>query len=169
MSTQISISYRDRVAIAASVTLVAMLAWWLWPRESRRVANVIRTVEHAAEAGDWQAVMREFSPRYHHDGVSYADLVGWAPRISGQVGDLAIYVLRKRIRVQGNAATATLNLVATSSGRNARFSGTDRSSWQLSFRKQNGRWLIHKMTPVDVGSRWNRASSLRDIKRWLDR
>ena len=168
MSTPISISPRNRAAIAASTVLIAALAWWFWPRESRRVASVIRTVEQAAEAGDWRAVMEEFSPRYRHDGLSHADLVEWAPRIASQVGDLAIYVLRKRIKVQGNAATATLNLVATSSGRSARFSGTDRSSWQLSFRKQNDRWLIYKITPVDVGSRWNRAASLKDIKRWLD-
>jgi len=151
------------------VVLVVALAWWFWPRESRRVASVIRTVERAAEAGDWQAFMKEFSPRYHHEGLSYADLVEWAPRIAGQVGNLTIYILRKRISVQGNAATATLNLVATSSGRSARFSGTNQSSWQLSFRKQGGRWLIQKITPVDVGSRWNRAASLKDIKRWLDR
>ena len=113
--------------------------------------------------------MAQFSPRYRHDGLSHSDLVEWAPRVAGQVGDLAIYILRKRIKVQGSTATASLSLVATSSGRSARFSGTQRSSWQISFRQQNGRWLIHKMTPVDVGSRWNRASSLGDLKRWLDR
>lgn len=157
----------SRLTLGVVALLLALLAWWLWPTETRRVAKAIKGLEQAAEAGDWQSFMTGVSPRYNYEGFTHAQLAAWTQRLKTLVGDLNIYVLRKRINVQGNLASASLDLIATSSGSSSRFSGTDRSSWQLSFRKENGQWLLRKVTPVKVGFGRRMFSSLRELKAWV--
>lgn len=163
----ISVTTSTRLILSALAVVLGIMAWWLWPTETRRVAKAIKTLEQAAEAGEWESFMAGVSPRYNHEGVTYAQLADWTKGLDSLFGDLNIYVLRKRISVQGRLASANLDLIANSSGGSARFRGTDRSFWQVSFRHENGRWLVCKVTPVKVGFGRLRFSSLRELKAWV--
>lgn len=164
---RIALSQSGKIVLVLLAAALVCLAWWLWPTEKRRVAQAIRRIERAAEAGDWQGLMAGVSKRYRHDGLRYDGLASAVEWMSKQVDAVDIYVLRKRITVQGNLATANLNLVASSSGPNARFAGTDRFVWQVSFRRENGQWLVYKINPVGVSAGRRRVNSVKELLQWM--
>ena len=168
MSMRMSLSPSAKIGLFALVLAGIVAAWWFWPTETRRVAAAIKRLEQAVEAADADGIMRGVSKSFQHEGLDYAGLAVCAQWLTKQIGCCDVYILKKRITVQGNLAAVGLNVVVSATGSNTGFSGTDRSSWQVTFRKERGEWLVHKVTPVEL--RYGRASvsSLADLKRWME-
>ena len=164
---EMSLSSAIKSGLCALVVASALIAWWFWPTETRRVARVIKRLETAVEAADPQELMKTVSPRYNHDGITYAELASCAHTFTSLVGPCRVLVLRQRINVQGGLASAVLDVLATASSKDPRFRGTDRSSWRVSFRKENGEWLVHKVDPVSVHYGRMSMFSVDDFRRWF--
>ena len=162
-----SISVSPRTALLAGGFLVALVAWWLWPTETRAVASAINHLEEAAEAADWQDFMTGVSPSFNHEGVTYDDLRVMGQSLATMLGPCTVYVLRKQIKVQASRASAHVVFFGTADGPDARLRGTGRMVWQLSFRKERGQWLVTKAIPVDLPYVRRHISNLQDIRDYL--
>ena len=164
-----AISVSRRTAAFALVALLASVAWWFWPTDTRAVAGAIDHLRSSAAAGDWEAFMTGVSRRYAHEGVTYGDLCEMGESLATMLGPCNVIVFRKRIKVQGNLATASVAFGAmASSGSSDRLQGAGRMVWQITFRKERGRWLVTKASPISMpGYLDRRVNTVKDLRRWL--
>ena len=152
-----------RTIVGLLLVLLVGVVWWVWPTEKRAVSAAIDRLEAWAEAADWQGFLGGVSPRYDHEGTTYADLKAMGPSLSSMVGPCSILVLRRRITVIGSRASAQLAFGVYASGTDARFQGTARMVWKLSFRKESDQWMLYKAVPVEVPNMPRSVGTVKDL------
>ncbi len=145
-----AVSLPRRTVLFLGLGLVALAIWWRWPTESRAVAEAIDRLQAAAEAGDWEAFMQGVSPRYNYEGTTFKDLRDMGKALTQMVGPCSVYIMRKRIHVQGSLASVQVVFVVSANGSDARLRGTSKMTWMITFRKENGRWMAYKARPIEL-------------------
>ncbi len=90
-----------------------------------------------------------------------------APSLAESLGPCDIYVLRKRIKVQGRLATVQIACLVSASEGRPRFRGAGRMVWQVTFRKENGRWLVVKARPVELPGVRASVATIRQLRGYL--
>ena len=162
-----AISVSRRTTLCALGFLAFVVAWWLWPTEKRAVSAAIDRLRGSAEAADWEGFLDGVSRGYNHEGTTYADLGAMGQPLAKMLGPCTIYILNERITVQGGRAIVNLVFMVTASGQSARFRGTGKMTWQLTFRKEKGHWLLVRATPVKLPYVRHNASTVRELRQYL--
>jgi len=139
------------IPLAGLAALV--LTDWLVESERERLDKIIKQLERAAEVSDWRECMRHVSTSYDHDGLNYQTLNLVAEGLAGRVGTMDIWMLHKRVTIKSTVATLDCEIVSMPGGERPRLPGTGRSTWQLTFRNENGEWRITRANPTSAGGR----------------
>jgi len=130
--------------------------------DKEKIGKIVDQAKEAVEAADWEKCMGFVWTRYHEDGIDYERLNTIAKLLAGRTGTMDIWLHRRRITVEGRRAAMTAEAVAIPASDSPRLPGASRSTWQVSFRKIDGNWVISGVFPLKVAGR--NVSTVADLQ-----
>ncbi len=138
------------LAAAVCVFVIWLLVDLVITSDKERIVRKTDALFAAVAEGDADGLMATVSPYYEFDGLTWSD---WNDIVQGYFklfGPTKVSVLRKKINVQGKLAAMDISIYARTTGK---WRQSARSSWSLSWRKQEDEWQITKIKLISMNGR----------------
>jgi len=140
-------------AIVAAAVLIYVLGDFLIVSDRERLQATVDDLHYVVEKADANKAMAFIAPDYHFQNKSRDDMLAIGQRMFKLTGPMKIKVIEETFSINGSLAVYESTILATLSnpGGDLPYAGAQvPSQWRLSFKKDNGEWLIYQVEPISL-------------------
>ena len=136
------------VAIVAAAVVIYLALDFLIVTDKERLEQTIAGLEKAVEAGDAEKCIDFISPDYLFEQKTREDLLKLGQRLFEMTGPMKIKELETKLNITDSLAVYESQMLANLTDPKEEMlyaAGTVLSQWRLSFKKEDGKWLIYQV------------------------